>query len=163
MPQLLKSPKNTDDGARPVTVPKKFVHFAHHDSRAVESKYQKLLEGFEDCLRRGVSTEKPIDVKVPVEEDPLFDVDVAKREMAPAYWLGPVYEGESGILHKLTVSGGTEISEVWLNSILTQTVRRGSWFYPDGTSLRPCEESLAAQLEEVLCKRSPKRCPQLLI
>jgi hypothetical protein len=36
------------------------------------------------------------------------------------FWLGPIYE-----------------------------VRRGSWFFQEGSTLRPCEENLAAQLEEV--------------
>ena len=39
-------------------------------------------------------------VKVPVNEDYLFDVNVDERELTPAYWLGPVYD-----------------------------VRRGTWFY----------------------------------
>jgi hypothetical protein len=34
-------------------------------------------------------------IRVPVNEDFLFDVDIEKRELAPAYWLGPVYEGWS--------------------------------------------------------------------
>ena len=28
-------------------------------------------------------------------------------------------------------------------------VRRGTWFFQEGSQLRPCEENLAAQLEEV--------------
>ena len=32
--------------------------------------------------------------KVPVNEDFLFDVNIEERELAPVYWLGPVYEGE---------------------------------------------------------------------
>lgn len=31
--------------------------------------------------------------KVPVNEDFLFDVNIEDRELAPVYWLGPVYEG----------------------------------------------------------------------
>ena len=58
-------------------------------------------------------------VKVPVNEDYLFDVDIEHRELAPAYWLGPIYE-----------------------------VTRGSWFYQEGSTLRPCDENLAIQLEE---------------
>lgn len=46
-------------------------------------------------------------------------VDIERRELAPVYWLGPIYD-----------------------------VRRGSWFYQEGSNLRPCEENLAAQLEE---------------
>ena len=64
--------------------------------------------------------------KVAVNEDYLFDVDVEKRELAPAYWLGPIYD-----------------------------VRRGSWFYQEGSSLRPCEENLALQLEEGYLKLKP--------
>lgn len=40
------------------------------------------------------------EVRVPVNEDYLFDVDVKKRELMPMYWEGPVYD-----------------------------VRRGTWFY----------------------------------
>ena len=54
-----------------------------------------------------------------MNEDYLFDVDIENRELAPAFWLGPIYE-----------------------------VRRGSWFYAEGTALRPCDENLALQLEE---------------
>ena len=56
---------------------------------------------------------------MPVNEDFLFDVDIDSRELAPAYWLGPIYD-----------------------------VRRGTWFYAEGNSLRPCDENLAMQLEE---------------
>lgn len=67
-------------------------------------------------------------VKVPVNEDFLFDVDVEKRELAPVYWLGPIYG-----------------------------VRRGSWFYQESSGLRPCEENLAMQLEEGYLKVKPFR------
>lgn len=50
-----------------------------------------------------------------------------------------------------------------VKDVLTEAVRRGSWFYPDGTSLRPCEETLAAQLEEVLAKRSETLFAQMLM
>src|SRR5690606_17363493 len=48
------------------------------------------------------------------------------RELAPVYWIGPVYE-----------------------------VRRGTWFHQDGSNLRPCEENLASQLEEGYLKTKP--------
>lgn len=67
-------------------------------------------------------------VRVPVNEDFLFDVDVGKRELAPAYWLGPIYD-----------------------------VRRGSWFYQEGSSQRPCDENLASQLEEGYLRVKPWR------
>lgn len=72
--------------------------------------------------------EKGGSFKVPVNEDFLFDVDVEKRELAPAYWLGLIYD-----------------------------VRRGSWFYQEGSSLRPCDENLASQLEEGYLKLKPWR------
>jgi hypothetical protein len=68
--------------------------------------------------------------RVPVNEDFLFDVDILTRELAPVYWHGPVYE-----------------------------VRRGTWFYQEGSSLRPCEENLAAQLEEGYLKTKPWLSP----
>lgn len=81
--------------------------------------------------RRGLSSEaeasdKEAGTQVPVNEDWLFDVDIEKRELAPVYWLGPIYD-----------------------------VRRGSWFYQEGSSLRPCEENLAAQLEEGYLRCKP--------
>ncbi|KAL8762286.1 MAG: hypothetical protein Q9184_001698 [Pyrenodesmia sp. 2 TL-2023] len=66
--------------------------------------------------------------KVPVNEDFLFDVDIERRELAPAYWFGPIYD-----------------------------VRRGSWFHQEGSNLRPCDENLANQLEEGYLKIKPWR------
>ena len=63
-----------------------------------------------------------------MNEDFLFDVDIDQRELAPTYWLGPIYE-----------------------------TRRGSWFYPEGSTLRPCDENLASQLEEGYIKSKPWR------
>lgn len=53
-------------------------------------------------------------------------MDIERRELSPVYWLGPIYE-----------------------------VRRGSWFYQEGSNLRPCEENLAAQLEEGYLRCKP--------
>jgi len=47
------------------------------------------------------------------------------------YWLGPIY-----------------------------SVLRGSWFYQEGSTLRPCDENLAAQLEEGYLKVKPFRYPK---
>lgn len=74
--------------------------------------------------------DKRSSVKVPVNEDYLFDVDVKRRELGPAYWVGPVYE-----------------------------IRRGSWF--DASSLRPCDENLATQLEEGYLRTQPWEHPPL--
>lgn len=79
-------------------------------------------------INEATSSEKGGIVKVPVNEDFLFDVDIEARELAPTYWLGPIYD-----------------------------VRRGSWFYQEGSSLRPCDENLAIQLEEGYLKVKPWR------
>ena len=144
---------------KPLPAPKKYSAFSAKDSRSIESAFQKLAE-YEDTAappdpvksdlgnagfrRSGVasdigskqntsfndstSTEKGGLVKVPVNEDYLFDVDIEERELAPTYWLGPIYD-----------------------------VRRGSWFYQDGSTLRPCDENLAIQLEEGYLKVKPWR------
>lgn len=137
--------------------PKKFSTFSPADTRALETAYQKKLEEIEAeraankstlVLRAGskrprvVSAdyataadkekpgEAPESVKVPVNEDYLFDVNIGERELSPVYWEGPVYE-----------------------------VRRGTWFYQEGSTLRPCEENLAAQLEEGYLKVKPWTYP----
>ena len=129
--------------------PKKYVSFSERDSRSIEAAFHRLAEEEEakgqvpviadlkdDDRRqkesipdlrfpspadsaRQPSTNQEDSVKVPVNEDFLFDVDIDSRELAPTYWLGPVYD-----------------------------VRRGTWFYAEGSSLRPCDENLATQLEE---------------
>lgn len=81
---------------------------------------QGSLRGSRPDLSQTTST------KVPVNEDFLFDVDIDTRELAPAYWLGPIYE-----------------------------VRRGTWFYNDGASHKACDENLATQLEEGYLKARP--------
>ena len=120
-------------------LPKKYAAFSKTDSKAIEAAFQKLgdeehaAERGRKELSEGVEggkshkkpsatlkdSSKPGAVKVPVNEDYLFDVDVEQRELGPAYWLGPVYD-----------------------------VRRGTWFYQEGNVQRPCDENLAAQLEE---------------
>lgn len=87
----------TDDKGKPKAVPHKWVLFAERDSKAIESAFQQL--GRDDELG-----EKTTTTKVPVNEDYLYDVHIEKRELEPAYWIGPIYD-----------------------------VRRGSWFYQDST------------------------------
>ncbi|KAL1903304.1 hypothetical protein Sste5346_000589 [Sporothrix stenoceras] len=149
--------KKVPQDTKPLPPPKKYVKFSVNDNRSIEAAYQKELEGFEDrdqalpgSRSRGksaTSTDDTLDsgaaankdekandelqtkgsgVKVPVNEDFLFDVDIESRELAPVYWLGPVYD-----------------------------VRRGTWFYQEGSNLRACEENLAAQLEEGYLKAKP--------
>lgn len=154
-PKLLK--ENPKD-AKPLPPPKKFVTFSQHDSSSIEAAFQKLVEESEDNEAKKRYREetpniaRPVEskentsiseagglqdaggrIKVPVNEDFLFDVDVEMRELAPVYWLGPIYE-----------------------------VRRGTWFYQEGSVLRACEENLAAQLEEGYLKIKPFRYPKAL-
>lgn len=86
-------------------------------------------------------------VKVPVNEDFLFDVDIERRELAPVYWNGPVYEGKQAYYMIPTYIPTCSNDDRVANFVL---VRRGSWFFQEGSHLRPCEENLAAQLEEVI-------------
>lgn len=83
-------------------------------------------------INESTDVEKGGRIKVPVNEDFLFDVDIEARELAPTYWLGPIYD-----------------------------VRRGTWFFQEGSALRPCEENLADQLEEGYLKVRPWRSQPL--
>lgn len=117
------------DNSKPPLPPKKFVPFSVKDSQAVESAFQQLAEE-EDIgniieYRRDLAQGRS-PVKVPVNEDYLYDVDIERRELSPAYWLGPIYE-----------------------------VRRGTWFFQEGSTLKPCDENLATQLEEGYLKIRP--------
>jgi hypothetical protein len=134
--------------------PKKYAAFSKTDSKAIEAAFQKLgdEENAAEMGRKelseglGIQESKTRDkpsvtlkdksqsevVKVPVNEDYLFDVDVEQRELGPAYWLGPVYD-----------------------------VRRGTWFYQEGAVQRPCDENLAAQLEEGYLKVKAWRIAKL--
>ena len=165
---------------KPSTPPKKYASFSARDSRSIEEAFQKIVESEHASNRQNppsadigdvalqesphreknlrgdidvttehtsksgsrgntsinesTSDEKGGIIKVPVNEDFLFDVDVQHRELAPTYWLGPIYD-----------------------------VRRGSWFYQEGSSLRPCEENLADQLEEGYLKVRPWRNASLKV
>lgn len=86
-----------DDKDKPKNVPKKWVLFSEKDSKAVENAFQQL--GRDDEFG-----EKQTSTKIPVNEDYLYDVHIEKRELEPAYWIGPVFD-----------------------------VRRGSWFWQDNS------------------------------
>ncbi|TGO09408.1 hypothetical protein BTUL_0166g00040 [Botrytis tulipae] len=154
-PKILKA---NQEETKPAAPPKKFVTFSEHDSRAIEAAYQKLVEDYDNgrdprsraysgnldqtagsagekgntsINEAGNNEEADRSIKVPVHEDFLFDVDIEKRELAPVYWLGAIFD-----------------------------VRRGSWFYQEGAVLKPCEENLATQLEEGYLKVKPFRYPK---
>lgn len=110
-PKLIKGPKKEDKDPKPAVRPKKFSAFSVSDSRRTEARYQKLLEAVEgehDSLgdshsrpskRSKSSKAATLDdahrghTRVAVNEDYLFDIDIEERELAPVYWLGPIYEG----------------------------------------------------------------------
>lgn len=125
-------PHETD---KPAVVAKKYVPFSSGDSKAIETTYQKLSEkeqapdrassirGNQDSGDVGITgdslgtkyrrsgNEADKTFHVPVNEDYLFDVDIERRELAPAYWLGPVYD-----------------------------VRRGTWFFQGTLHHIPCND-----------------------
>lgn len=68
--------------------PSKFIPFSQYDDRRLEDAYRKNLSS------------------LMVNEDLLFEVDLAKMHLAPVYWSGPTYE-----------------------------VRRGTWFHSNGMPL----------------------------
>ncbi|KAE8379540.1 DDHD domain-containing protein, partial [Aspergillus bertholletiae] len=115
------------DTTKPLPPPKKFIPFSVKDSQAIEIAFQKIADAESGKGRNQPGRAQEI-TKVPVNEDYLFDVDVERRELSPAYWIGPIYE-----------------------------VRRGTWFVQDGSTIKPCEENLATQLEEGYLKVKPWR------
>lgn len=100
--------------------PKKWIPFSTSDSDAIEGAFQKSADEANAAeSRKSVAspttpdrpdkegtTAKATTTKVSVNEDYLFDVEIETRELAPSYWLGPVYE-----------------------------VKRGTWFTPDGEAV----------------------------
>ncbi|KAH6667010.1 DDHD domain-containing protein [Plectosphaerella plurivora] len=121
---------------KPLPQPKKFAPFSQSDSRSIEHSYQTLLERSEQSRAEPGSTnqthrDSPRNL-VPVKEDYLYDVDIRNREVAPVFWAGPVFE-----------------------------VLRGTWFYQEGSTLRPCDENLASQLEEGFLKVKPWTYPKV--
>lgn len=152
VPKRRPHPAGKVKDEKPPGVPKKYAAFSVRDSKAIEAAFQKLLEDEDKedkskleqqrgdvphsrSDRKSNTTSKaegkPGKIQVPVNEDYLFDVDVERRELGPAYWHGPVYD-----------------------------VRRGTWFYNDGAQ-RPCDENLAMQLEEGYLKLKAWKLPTL--
>jgi hypothetical protein len=109
------------------TAPRTSTGTPVHGRGEEEDDLEEIGSQHNTSINNASSQEKGGLIKVPVNEDYLFDVDIDNRELAPAYWLGHIYE-----------------------------VRRGTWFY-HGASSRPCEENLATQLEEGYIKAKPWR------
>ncbi|KAK6361398.1 hypothetical protein TWF730_005130 [Orbilia blumenaviensis] len=138
------------DLKNPPKPPVKFVPFGEQDSKRIETAFLELSE--RDDAKTALEAEKPWmsrrrdsddeegatektagvaeeeEVTVMVNEDYLFDVHIRARELASAYWEGPVY-----------------------------SVLRGTWFRDEGSSLRPLEEKLSDQVERGYIKFKPYR------
>ena len=113
-----------DKDGKPPPKPKKWNAFSTNDSRTIEAAFAKLSDeedraeqsgnpeslgaaGDTVLLKSNESSngnrsleqghrQDEQSVKVPVNEDYLFDVDIKHRELGPAYWLGPIYEVRRG-------------------------------------------------------------------
>ncbi|ORY83828.1 DDHD domain-domain-containing protein [Protomyces lactucae-debilis] len=103
----------------------KFVPFSVRDSHALEQAFQESLQRSRSSTR-DASRPPSAGTKVPVNEDHLFEVDIEERELGPVYWRGPIY-----------------------------SVRRGTWHVADGSTLKPCDENLATQVEDGYLKVKP--------
>jgi hypothetical protein len=96
---------------------KKWIPFSTSDSAAIEAAFQKTADAADAAeTNKGLATPttpdkegttaKATTTKVSVNEDYLFDVEIETRELAPSFWLGPVYD-----------------------------VKRGTWFTTDGEAV----------------------------
>ena len=65
--------------------PERFVKFCQDDCGRLEASYQRWINKQDDS------------VIVPVNEDLLFDVNLRKMELSPAYWKAPTYEVRRGL------------------------------------------------------------------
>ena len=73
----------------PSSAASKFTPFSPHDSRLLETTYQK-------AIKQILGGNKPDVPKVHVLEDQLFEVDLLERSLSPVYWSGPVFEVRRG-------------------------------------------------------------------
>ncbi|KAI9328713.1 hypothetical protein BDR26DRAFT_939779 [Obelidium mucronatum] len=101
--------------------PTQWTAFSYRDSSRIEEKYQAMLNAQPPL--------SPNECTVLVNEDLLYEVDVAKKEVYPVYWYGPTFH-----------------------------VQRGTWFVtPDnGTKFIPCDDNLSKQLEDGYKKFKPE-------
>ncbi|SCV03475.1 LAME_0H10726g1_1 [Lachancea meyersii CBS 8951] len=69
--------------------PSKFIPFSRDDSTRLERMFQLASSRSDHEISKFQA--------VPVNEDYLFEVDLTKREMKPAYWEGPTYQVRRGL------------------------------------------------------------------
>ena len=163
---------NTAAVDKPKGTPKKWSAFSKNDSRAIEAAFQKVSSTGHGGERRlwvrdgdansGTTVEVSYEthpdaeaakrsktagtIKVPVNEDFLFDVDIEERELAPAYWLGPVY----GVRRGTWFQQGWSFSAVVRSRLIkryrgkcTETVRRESSHPTGGRISQDCSMEIS--------------------
>lgn len=81
----------------------------------------------------------------------VFDVDITARELLPAY----VGSRRTQFRSNSKLSAAVLTSWQWDGPVYE--TRRGTWFYVEGSTLRPCDEALAMQIEEGYLKQKPFR------
>lgn len=130
---------------KPLPAPKKFVPFSSKDSQAIESTFQKLsdVEIAQEQTRKSEllrETRKGL-FTVPVNEDNLFDVDIERRELTPAYWIGPTYEvrGVRGSSKRGLLS--SRAKKTWPPSLRKgiSNLSHGAWKMTNAVSRRPMQ------------------------
>ncbi|KAJ3187532.1 hypothetical protein HDU85_006827 [Gaertneriomyces sp. JEL0708] len=126
VPKLDNTPFRVATTTNSSKQPASWKPFSEKDSAKLEDVYQKHVR----CKKLEKNGEKPtqeVQTKVPVNEDHLFEADVAKMETYPVYWHGPTYD-----------------------------IRRGTWFNAAfGGNWLPCDENLSRQLEDGYRKFQP--------
>lgn len=102
--------------------------------------------------------EDPGSVKVLVNEDYLFEVDVRARELAPVYWLGNIYEVRRGTWFIQGKSSTSLLSTRLINSRwkLFKALRRESC-YSDRRGISSTK-ALPTECSNWRCHRPERRC-----
>lgn len=80
--------KPYESNYKPTKAPEKFVLFSKNDSQRLEVAFQSWIKSEKSA--NGL-------LRVPVNEDLLFEVDIPTMELHATYWEGPTYEVRRGI------------------------------------------------------------------
>ncbi|KAF2260793.1 DDHD-domain-containing protein [Lojkania enalia] len=142
--RLQKIPKRKPFGAttapapdKPAPRPKKWIPFSADDSRALETSFQKLADDAE-----GLEQKKEM----------LSPLSPAQAQHAPTQETSSKVPVNEDYLFDVEIETRELSPAYWLGPVYE--VKRGTWFTPDGD---PCDENLAAQLEEGFLKAKPWR------
>ncbi|KAI8835317.1 DDHD domain-containing protein [Chytridium lagenaria] len=130
-------PAASVEPAKTPKVPTNWLPFSTRDSNAIETVWQALQKLKASGDKSGEATDydlagSKIQTRVSVNEDHLYEVDVAKKEIYPVYWYGATFD-----------------------------IRRGTWFMSaDGVKFMPCDDNLTRQLEDGYTKFKPWKADQ---